>query len=403
LTALKKLLPHLVRPSARSAVLLVLMAFALTLQMHAVDTLPIDYDEDDYMRAGQLLTADIRSGDLAGLTQDNYRPEHPELAKLIYGVALTTVRAAHTVPDRESDAPPALALPQPQFYVLRLTSSLFGLAEIVALGVMSPLAALLLAVNSWQTKYTAEVMLESVPAFLSLLAVLFYWRWRSGGKRRRWLVASGVFLGLAVAGKYLYGVAGLAIVADWLWTSRPERFRDRDGLIGWLRPIGLWWLLAFACFFLADPYLWPDPVGRLGSSILFHLGYAGQHVGTDTPIWQQFTYLFQSVPWSTDSFLFSIDGVVAGLAIAGFGRLWRTRRVFAIWLLIGLVFLLLWPTKWPQYILIITAPLSLSAVEGLKLGISPLTDRLRGPWQPVAAWWTRLCGGDRVPEGGKPA
>lgn len=390
----KKLLSRIVRPSARATVLLVLAAFAVAVQMHAVDNLPIDYDEADYLRAGQLLAADIRSGDLAAITQDNYRPEHPELAKLVYAVALLTVPQVHVIPSRETDAPPALALPQPQFYVTRVTSSLFGVAEVVALGVMSPLGAVFLVASTWQTKYTAQVMLESVPAFLSLLAVLCYWRWRSAGKRRRWLVASAVFLGLALAGKYLYGVAGLAIFADWLWLSRPERFRDRRALLDWLRPIWLWWLLALVCFFVADPYLWPDPIGRLSASILFHIGYAGQQLSTNQPIWQQFTYLVQSVPWSTDAFLLSIDGVIAGLAIAGFGRLWQTRRVFAIWLVIGLVFLLLWPTKWPQYLLIITAPLSLSAVEGLKLGFSPLNARLQPYWLPVAAWWARLTGSE---------
>jgi hypothetical protein len=403
----KRRLARLVGPSARVTVLLLLAAAALAVQMHAVDRLPIDYDEDDYLRAGQLLAADIRAGDLGAIMQDNYRPEHPELTKLVYGIALTTVPAAHTIPDAETDAPPARALPQPQFYVTRVTSSLFGMAEIVALGTMSPLAAVLLGANTWQTKYTAQVMLESVPAFLSLLAVLCYWRWRSrprgpsgttgwsgsrgsSGRRRRWLVASAVFLGLTVAGKYLYGVAGLAILADWLWTARPERFRDGRALVEWLRPIGLWWVLAFLCFFAADPYLWPDPIGRLSASILFHVGYAGQQLATDQPVWQQFTYLVQSVPWSTEAFLLSIDGVIAGLAVAGFARLWQTRRVFAIWLAIGLVFLLIWPTKWPQYLLIITAPLSLSAAEGLKLGLSPVAGRVDRYWQPVAAWWARL-------------
>jgi len=397
-TVSSKLLAHLVQPSARATLLLVVASLSIAIQMHAVVGLPIDYDEDDYMRAGQLLSADIRSGDLQGLTQDNYRPEHPELAKLVYGVALLTVPERRAVPDRASDEPPALALPQPQFFVTRVTSAIFGTSEVVAMATISPPAAVLLMANTWQTKYTTETMLESVPAFLSLVAMLLYWRWRSAGRRRRWLVASAVFLGLTVAGKYLYGVAGLAILADWLWISRPEQFQDRQSFVAWLRPMASWWLLAFACFFVADPYLWPDPIGRLTSSILFHIGYAGQQIGTDQPIWQQFTYLLQSVPWSSDAFLFSIDGAIAGLAIAGFGRLWQTRRVFAIWLLLGLVFLLVWPTKWPQYLLIVTAPLSLSAVEGLKLAVSPLARLLDPYWQLVAAWWSRLTGAGSMAE-----
>jgi arabinogalactan oligomer/maltooligosaccharide transport system permease protein len=50
--------------------------------------------------------------------------------------------------------------------------------------------------------------------------------------------------------------------------------------------------------------------------------------------------------------------------------------VFALWLIILFVFLLFWPTKWPQYILMLTAPLALSAVEGLRAVI----------WEPLSHW-----------------
>ena len=40
---------------------------------------------------------------------------------------------------------------------------------------------------------------------------------------------------------------------------------------------------------------------------------------------------------------------------------------------------MIWPTKWPQYILIITAPVSLAAAEGCR-GII---------WEPLAAWLGR--------------
>jgi arabinogalactan oligomer/maltooligosaccharide transport system permease protein len=40
-----------------------------------------------------------------------------------------------------------------------------------------------------------------------------------------------------------------------------------------------------------------------------------------------------------------------------------------MWLAIGLVFLLLWPTKWPQYVLILLFPLCISAAEGFKAAV----------------------------------
>ncbi len=48
-------------------------------------------------------------------------------------------------------------------------------------------------------------------------------------------------------------------------------------------------------------------------------------------------------------------------------------------------FLLVWPTKWPQYVLTITAPLALAAAEGFRGAI----------WEPLARWIGRLRAGRR--------
>jgi ABC-type sugar transport system permease subunit len=45
---------------------------------------------------------------------------------------------------------------------------------------------------------------------------------------------------------------------------------------------------------------------------------------------------------------------------------------------VALAFLVAWPTKWPQYLLILSAPLSLSAGYGARLAMAPVTRRLRG-------------------------
>jgi hypothetical protein len=82
------------RPLARamSVVLVVLMSFLL--RWRAAQRLPIDYDEDDYLRAAQPYARAMRAGDWYSLTQSNYRPEHPPLSKLIMGVALAHLPAA---------------------------------------------------------------------------------------------------------------------------------------------------------------------------------------------------------------------------------------------------------------------------------------------------------------------
>jgi arabinogalactan oligomer/maltooligosaccharide transport system permease protein len=75
-----------------------------------------------------------------------------------------------------------------------------------------------------------------------------------------------------------------------------------------------------------------------------------------------------------------LDALVLLFAVLGLKRLWQKYRVFALWLIIMLVFLFFWPTKWPQYILMLTAPLALSAVEGLRLVT----------WEPFSHWVRRV-------------
>lgn len=57
---------------------------ALSLLLHQqAARLPIDFDEDDYMRAGQILADEIRTGNPAILLEDNYRIEHPQFVKML--------------------------------------------------------------------------------------------------------------------------------------------------------------------------------------------------------------------------------------------------------------------------------------------------------------------------------
>ena len=61
----------------RVAAVVIVTLIALALRLRAVDLLPIDYDEDDYLLAGQQYAQAIREGDWTALTEFNYRPEHP--------------------------------------------------------------------------------------------------------------------------------------------------------------------------------------------------------------------------------------------------------------------------------------------------------------------------------------
>ena len=116
--------------------------------------------------------------------------------------------------------------------------------------------------------------------------------------------------------------------------------------------------------------MWSDPLGRLTQSLLYHGDYAqSEHVREyNFPSWQPLIWLLASVPWHPGVFIVALDPLIAILAALGLARLWRKYRVFAFWLAIGFGFLLIWPTKWPQYILTITAPVCLAAAEGFQRG-----------------------------------
>ena len=201
-----------------------------TFRLRAVRLLPIDYDEDDYLAAAQRYAQAIDAGDVrchrglrlhlraSAVEQAGLRPGHPAVAA-----------SARFCPKTSPSLPPASTLPQPHFRYARLTAAAFGTLEVLALAIFDPVAGLFLAISTWQIKYTSQIMLEPLPALMSVLAVLFYVRARQetrllpGAKPGFcWLVLlSAVAFGLTEAAKYTYGVAGIAILVHWLWTTRP--------------------------------------------------------------------------------------------------------------------------------------------------------------------------------------
>jgi ABC-type sugar transport system permease subunit len=70
--------------------------------------------------------------------------------------------------------------------------------------------------------------------------------------------------------------------------------------------------------------------------------------------------------WQPEAYLFALDPLIAVFAFLGLSRLKKREPFFFIWFVVSLFTLLIWRTKWPQYILVLTAPLSLAAAESLK-------------------------------------
>ncbi len=350
---------------------------AFGFRVHAADTLNIDFDEDDYLRAGQEFAHLIRTSDWRGFPDTNYRPEHPPLAKITIGLSILSVPEKPLVPDAATTAEPNRYLPRDLVRPARMLNVIFGTLTVLLLSLVNPLAGILLAFHTFTIKYVSQIMLEAFPALTSLLMALTYLQWK---KRKQtgvngWLAASALFLGLTAASKYLYCVVAIAILVDWYLNAK-ENVTTKI----FLRNAVIWGLLGVAIFFALNPFLWPDPLGRLRESIFYHAGYASGAAEVENasyPAWQPFYWLFFSPYWWHEGvFPFPFDLLITILALAGLRRLWNRERLYVLWLIIAMGFLLVWPTKWPQYIVILTVPLSMAAAEGAV-----------GVWQEIVTWW----------------
>ena len=353
-----------------------MIGIAWALRWHAVNRLPVDYDEDDYLRAAQQNATLIRAGNWGGFLNTNYRPEHPPLEKIVYGVSILSAPQEPLIPDLPTSAPPNAALPRDLLHPARTASAVLGTIEVAVLALVNPLAALFLGIHAFTIKYTSQVMLESLPALTSLLAVVCYMRWKRKRTRKidGWLVTSAAFLGLTAASKYLYCVAGVAILVDWILEAIQAKRLGKSILT-----MLCWGLVAVLIFLIFDPYLWPNPIARLQESILNNVSYSSNSIEVQKagyPFWQPFVWLSMSpYIWHPQAFYFAIDPLISALAVFGLPGIWKKQRVYLLWFTTSLLFLLLWPTKWPQYIITLTAPLSLLAAEGIMtVFVRPITN-----------------------------
>ncbi len=345
---------------------LLVVAIAFGLRARAASMLPIDFDEDDYLRAGQEYAHLIRTSNWSGFLETNYRPEHPPLAKIMIGLIILSAPEEALIPDASTSALPNKNLPTDLVKPARTLNAIFGTMTVAIVALINPLAGLFLASHILTIRYVSQIMLEAIPFLISLLAAISYLKAKQSKRSglNRWLILSAIFLGLTAASKYLYCVIGIAILVDWYLDAK-----EKDSVKISLRTVALWGVLAIVVFFLFDPYLWPNPIGRLSESIFYHAGYSSSATEVQNagfPVWQPFFWLFFFPTWFNKSlFPFPSDPFIMILALFGLSRLWNKERLYVLWLGIAMAFLLVWPTKWPQYIMILTVPLSFAAAEGL--------------------------------------
>lgn len=360
-----------------SIVLIFCLAFGL--RTYAAFHLNIDHDETTYLIASNQYTNFIRNGQLNWLAWNHTNYEHPSLNKIVYGFALLTQAPLEKVLQSDLIDMAPVGEQQAVEYAMaaRFVSVGFGSLAVLLLSILNPLAGFFLAVDTLGIKYTSEVYLEAMPMLFSLLSVIAYARFyaiftkkpEDRKKANRWLLLSAVSLGITAACKYIYCVAGLAIALHWIIAVIGKKIPAKSilTLLGW-------GVLSVGFFFLFDPFLWVHTFERLGETLSYHMRFqVSKHVqSANYPFWQPINWLFSPFrtyspvhdPQPNDAFLFSLDTLIFFLALIGLPRTYKRQPVFLIWLVVAMITLFLWGSKWAQYPCIILAPWCFSAAQG---------------------------------------
>ena len=323
----------------RWGILIFIVLLAVLLRAWAVMRLPIDFDEPAYLEAAFGYADAIRSGDWNAVSDYAGNREHPALVKVLYGLVILAL----------SDNPSTLVAG----LAGRAFSAILGTLAVLVLALFDPLAGGMLAAHTLAIKYTSQVYLEALPHLASVVAVLALTRAESG--RDRWVWISALALGVTAASKFAYLPILFPILYLAVWV---KRLRWHDLL--------LYGVAAAAVFWLLNPTLWHDPFSRLADSVFFHVRYSsGPRVELSGYPWYQPLYWISRAPpsqWHPDVFFYlGLDGIVFLLALPGLYWEWRERRWVVVWAVASIGALLLWPTKWPQYTLVLTPALCLAA------------------------------------------
>lgn len=375
---------------------------ALSLRLYAAIKLPTDYDEPVYYTAARYYAKAIQTDHLESIPAAEFNYEHPTLAKLTYGAVLSMLPndgyITGDVWQKFMFQKPLIQITDPfRLFLLRLVSVIFGTLAVALLALISPVAALALAVDSIAVKYTSVVYLEAMPIFLSLVSVFLFaeaTKWirvketislKDHWKESLLLLVSAICLGTAAACKYQYGIVGFAMLVFyvfWIIRYQPKEAKRYGILVGFF-------VMALAAFVLTDPYLYSNPIKNLSHSLAFSLDYKNGATVADAgyPFYQPLVWLSHSVqafvnrevqpmPSRGNEFLFRLDTLIFIFAIIGLPKLFKDHPLYFLWLILGLLFLLAWNTKWPQYAMLVIVPLCLSSSQGIASIINLAKSRL---------------------------
>lgn len=345
----------------------------LSIILHAwtVWQLPVDFDEPVYLKVASDYAGFIKQGDLQGLMHYEENQEHPALVKVLYSIP-------YLLSEENSNT---------SFYLFaaRSISAIFGVLAVFVVTLINPWAGFFLTLHSMTLKYTSQAYLEALPLFAMVFSVYSLLRSEKHGKR--WFYLSAILLGVIAASKYPY--LFIIVILSYIWFQFSEKkLSDAIKFI----------IVSGVTFFILNPSIWAEPVNRLFSSVLFHGNYSqSTHVQSYAYLWYQpLNFISTSVQWHPQVFFFfTSDEFVFYVTIFGLYFEIKEKKWTAVWFFVGLLLLLIWPTKWPQYTLILSPVMAIIAGKTLQRGLSWLKPQddywnyldVMLPKPPKFTWW----------------
>ncbi|GER85861.1 hypothetical protein KDW_00230 [Dictyobacter vulcani] len=244
-------------------------------------------DEVVYILGGKVYLPLITHANFSSSQWTQFNYEHPPLAKMLMGFSL----AFNNI----------LGQPLSELLAGRMPSIILGTILVVAvywLGrapfgrTIALLAALSLAVSPWLTYFSALAYLDM--AMTTFITVAFLTLWHA--IRRPWLFpVLALLVGMGAASKYtaVLVIPGIILfIAYYYFLLRPTMPVEQRPALPWK-----WWiatlLVAPVAFFISDPAIWLNPIGRLIRSFAFEWNHsanghptfiAGQYY-THVPHW----------------------------------------------------------------------------------------------------------------------
>ncbi|HOU19699.1 MAG TPA: hypothetical protein PK898_06390 [Flexilinea sp.] len=370
------------RTKAFKTAFIIISLSTVLIRAVSVYTFPLGWDEGTYSRAAMRYADKALSFQWKEIPSITYNHEHPALVKLTFAVpVILDGRPYYQRFGLNTRNNAMLGKEDYTIFTGRIVSAVFSLWTVQALAVLiHPFAAFFFMIHSLAEEFGAQARLEAMPMLFSFLSIWFFSQFLKGMELRqkkgnlKWLILSALFLGMTAASKIIYCVIAFAILAAAIESGVRQRNIWKE-LFGSLVLFGI---IALGSFFIFNPSVWYNPIGRISMMIGFHENY--QAKASDIyPWWQPIVWVSRSVAHHSDKFFsksplgkspehffFSADELIFILACIGFFKIPREYRIYFYWFIFGLFFLFIWGTKWVQYACVVTAPLCIAAYFGSK-------------------------------------